>query len=330
MSIQASASRLEKNTTGFRIVRRTRIEPRTYRAYGRKDIDKIRELAATDRPFSMVASFWGPHHAYFPTEPYASMVSPGDIPEYPSFADDYAGKPARHYLQRDMHHSGVRRWRDWSIWQEVLARCYGQIIQTDAAIGRILDSLDDLGITDNTIVIMCADHGDAVASHGGLWDKASTYIEEVARVPLFVRWPDRFTGGTVVDRPVGNLDVTATMVDAAGLEVPEWMQSRSLLPVCTDPETLDYPDHIVAEHNGHGEVILQRIIVEGSLKYVAALFDGDELYDLDDDPFERRNLLNDPEYADAKARLRRKLIRHIESTGDKRAAKLRHTLELGL
>ena len=293
-------------------------------------IEKIQELAATGQPFSMVASFWGPHQAYFPTEPYASMVKPEDIPEYPSFQDDYIGKPARHYLQRDLHHSGIRRWRDWSTWQEILARCYGQIIQTDAAIGRILDSLDALGIADNTVVIMCADHGDAVASHDGLWDKASTYIEEVARVPMYVRWPKKFSGDTAVDRPVNNMDVTATMIDAAGVEVPEWMHSRSLLPVCVDPATSEYPDHIVAEHNGHGEIILQRISVEGSYKYVAALFDGDELYDLDADPFERANLVADPAFAETKARLRKKIIEHIDRTRDQRARQLRHTLELGL
>lgn len=240
------------------------------------------------------------------------------------------GSPSDTFFNGTCITRAFERWRDWSTWQEVLARCYGQAIQTDAAIGRLLDTLDDLGIADNTLVIMCADHGDAVASHDGLWDKASTYIEEVARVPMFVRWPARFAGGTIVNRPLNNLDVTATMLSGAGAEIPEWMHSRSLLPVCGDPDTKEYPDHIVAEHNGHGEIILQRIIVEGSYKYVAALFDGDELYDFRTDPYERNNLADDPKHAALKARLRRKLIEHIDRIGDTRGSKLRHILELGL
>ena len=96
-------------------------------------------------------------------------------------------------------------------------------------------------------MIWCADHGDAVASHGGLWDKSSTFIEEVARVPLAIRWPEGLEGGKCVHRLVSNMDVTATMLDAAGVAIPEEMHSRSLLPLCGDPETATWPDHVICE-----------------------------------------------------------------------------------
>ncbi len=283
---------------------------------------KLKELAAAGQPFSLVASYWGPHQPYYPSEPYASMIEAKTIPEYPSFNDDYVGKPLRHFFHRDLTYQGLRkRWPDWATWQEVLARAYGQQIQLDAAIGELLSVLDDAGAAENTLVIWVADHGDALASHGGLWDKASTFTEEVARVPLAIRWPAAFKGGATVKQLVSNMDVTATMLDAAGVAVPEEMHSRSLLALCRDAEDAEWPDHVVCEHNGHGDNILQRMIICGRWKYVAAHLDMDELYDLEADPNEFTNLITSPQHAGVRAMLRAKLIDHIEATGDRLASR---------
>jgi len=293
-------------------------------------IEKMKELTVGDQPWSLVASFWGPHQPYYPTEPFASMIDPASIPEYPTFHDDYEGKPVRHHIFRDLVHGGTGLWPEWATWQEVLARCYGQQLQLDAAIGRVLAALDETGAAENTLVIWCADHGDAVASHGGLWDKASTFIEEVARVPMAIRWPAVIQGSLRTDRLVSNMDVTATMLDAAGVAVPDGMHSRSLLPLCDDPTGAEWPDHVICEHNGHGDDVLQRIIVRGRHKYVAALFDGDELYDLETDPYEMHNLVNDPGMRDVCGDLRERLADHIEATGDPIAGqRLYHALRKG-
>lgn len=291
-------------------------------------IETLRDLARSGQPWSLVVSFWGPHQPYYPTEPYASVVAPKAIPEYPSFRDDLEGRPLRYVFHRDFSHPGARRWTDWSTWQRILSRAYGQGYQTDAAIGRVLDALDELGIAANTLVIWTADHGDALASHGGLWDKAATYIEEVARVPLAIRWPEGLPGARRCDKLVSNLDVTATMLEAAGAEVPPAMHSRSLLGLCGGEQT--WPGHLICEHHGHGGVHLtQRIIVTERYKYVAALFDGDELYDLIEDPFELHNLVDSPEHAEVRGRLRRRIVEHTERTQDPLAQRLAHALKLG-
>lgn len=292
-------------------------------------IDKLKELAQGSQPWSLVASFWGPHQPYYPSEPFASMIDPRSIPEYPTFRDDLSGRPLRHLLHREFHHVGAKQWTDWSVWQQILAKVYGQGLQLDAAVGSILDALEASGAANNTIVIWCADHGDAVASHGGLWDKASTFTEEVARVPLAIRWPDKFAGGRSADKFVSNMDVTATMLEAGGVSVPESMNSRSLLPLCMDNADSDWPDQLICEHNGHGENILQRIIMHDRFKYVAALFDGDELYDLTEDPYELHNLVNVPEHREAKAHLRQRIVEHIERTNDSVAFPLAYALTQG-
>ena len=292
-------------------------------------VEKLRELSQNSQPWSLVASFWGPHQAYYPTEPFAGMVDPSSIPEYPTFRDDLEGRPIRHRMHRDFHHTGAKEWKDWSTWQEILARCYEQAYQCDAAIGSILDELEAQGQTENTMVIWLADHGDAVASHGGMWDKASTYTEEVARVPLAVRWPARFKGGMATDHLVSNMDATATILAAAGVQVPEHMDSRSILPVCEMGDSADWSDQLICEHNGHGEEILQRIVLHDRFKYVAALYDGDEMYDLSEDPYEVRNLVDSPDHRSEKEDLRRRVIDHIEQTNDDHASRLAYSLRQG-
>ncbi len=95
------------------------------------------------------------------------------------------------------------------------------------------------------------------------------------------------------------------------------MHSRSLLPLCTGDAT-HWPDQVVCEHHGHGATaITQRMIVRGRHKYVAALYDGDELYDLQADPFEMHNLVDDPQHAALAHELRGRLIDHIERTDDR-------------
>ena len=273
--------------------------------------EKLREFAASDQPFSLVVSLWGPHQPYYPSAEFADMVDPAAIPEYPSFRDDLSGRPIRHIFHREISHRSSQAWTEWSTWQEILARCYAQGRQTDAAIGNVLDTLDELSLTEDTIVIWLADHGDAVASHGGLWDKSSTFIEEVARVPMAIRWPAAIPAGQRSEQLVSNMDATATMLDAAGIDIPEAMDSRSVLPLCQDADEADWSDELICEHMGHGHLFPQRLIMSDRYKYVFSLHDMNELYDLHDDPFEMNNLVQDRAYADIIADMRGRLAQHL-------------------
>ena len=107
------------------------------------------------------------------------------------------------------------------------------------------------------------------------------------------------------------------------------MASRSILPLCQGDAAVQWPDELVCEHAGHGEDFPQRIVMHGPYKYVAALFDGHELYDLAKDPFELKNLVGDPAYRDVAADLRQRIIRHIERTRDHEAARLAFALKKG-
>ena len=108
------------------------------------------------------------------------------------------------------------------------------------------------------------------------------------------------------------MDVTATMLDAAGVPVPDYLDSRSMLPLCRQPDSAEWSDQLICEHNGHGDFIPQRILLYDHYKYVAALFDGDELYDLEADPYEMQNLSNDPDTADIRAEMRGRIRAFLE------------------
>ena len=276
-------------------------------------IGKMRELAKGSQPWSLISSFWAPHFPYFPTEPFAGMVDPGIIPEYPTFRDESRDRPIRNTLVAGHHPHHATELRGWPDWQPMLARAYEQGYQTDAAMGQILDALDELGLAENTLVLWTADHGDAIASHGGLFDKG-TMSEEVLRIRFAARWPAAFRGGVSCDSPITNMDVTATMLEAAGAAIPPEMHSRSLLPSCRAEASL--PDHVVIQHDGLWFHTTVRAAATRRYKYVADLFDRHELYDLENDPWEKNNLIDSPAHIDVAEDLRAKILAHIETTGD--------------
>ncbi|MGB0865992.1 MAG: sulfatase-like hydrolase/transferase, partial [Granulosicoccaceae bacterium] len=254
--------------------------------------EHLYELQQQDKPWCMVTSFWGPHHPYIPSEEYAARVDPASIKPYPSFEEDLNNKPMRYGVHRDLRcdFRAHQRWPDWSTWQTVLARCYAQGLQTDAAIGVLLDALSSSGEQENTLVVVTADHGDAIASHGAGWDKYSSYSEEVGRVPLVMRWPEHIQAGMSSMALTSGLDVTATVLDAAGANTSD-LDGDSLIPLC-GPNPTSWRDSLVVEHYGHsGDVCFQRIVYKGDYKYVAAWGDDDELYNLSLDPYELDNLI---------------------------------------
>lgn len=271
-------------------------------------VERLHELTGRSQPFSLVTSFWAPHQPFYPSEPFAGMVDPPSIAEHPSFRDDLAGKPRRWFIHRDTHNAHPIE-PVWTAWQPALARCYEQCLQTDAAVGLVLDELERSGRAGNTIVVWCADHGDAIGGHGGLWDKDATMSEEVMRIPLAVRWPHGLQPGGVCPELVSNLDCPATILDAAGCSVPTSWQSRSLLPVARGEERRRT---MVCEHHGHHTPAELRMLRMGNWKYVAALYDGGEFYDLTNDPWELHNRIDDPACAGIRAECQAQIRAHLD------------------
>lgn len=272
--------------------------------------------AGEKRPFFLRVDMWGPHHPFWVAEPFLNTIDPRSLDPYPSFGSDLEQRPAHH---RDWlaYRRKFSSWREWEEFAWFLARGHEHTALVDAAVARILDKLDALGLAESTMVIYTADHGGALASNGHGVDKGWIMTEETLQIPLVMRWPGRIAAGSVSDHFVSNMDLVPTVLDAAGAEMPEPLDGRSLAQLAQAPETTPWPDDIMLEHHGHyATAVFQRVIRHGQLKYVAHLDDIEELYDLTADPYEMNNLAAQPAHQPTIDDMRRRLARWMDKHND--------------
>ena len=286
---------------------------------GEYSIELLRQFAeqrqSSGQPFLLWCNFWGPHTPYFCVEPYASMYDPHEIPPWLNYADPLEGKPALHrrFLEAEFETSTQGPWEKW---QPVVAKYWGRVTQIDAQIGRILEAIDRLGLAQDTVVIFTTDHGDSIGQHGGLFDKGPFMYEEVYHVPLIVRWPGHVTPDSRDENFVSLLDLMPTMLDLAGVPAPANVDGRSILPLLVGQDSESWPDYLVAEWHGHRFLYSQRMIRWRHYKYVFNPGDVDELYDLDVDPHELHNRIDDQEYQDLREHLQARLLQHLTDSRD--------------
>lgn len=283
---------------------------------------KLRELASSQAggPFSLRVDFWGPHHPHFPTREFAALYEAREIPEYGSFQDDLRGKPD---LWRWEYSDLISEDRElvipnplpWREWQKVLARCYAHITMIDAAGGQILDALEETGLAENTLVVWTTDHGDAIACHGGHFGKGWYMPEEMVRIPMALRFPGRILAGQAFDQLVSNADLAPTLLEAAGTTLRHEVDGRSLLPLCSG-ETGDWREDLMCETHGFVEPHLGRLLVTDRYKYVFNKGAEDELYDLEGDPYELVNLVDDAEHREVLSDMKARLSEWMRRTDD--------------
>ncbi|MFC4542595.1 sulfatase-like hydrolase/transferase [Halosolutus amylolyticus] len=287
------------------------------RAYflAERTIDTIEAHATGDRdgPFFHRADFYGPHHPYVIPEPYASMYDPGEIDPPDSYLETFDGKPQVH--ENFVDYRGVRGF-DWDTWAEVLAKYWGFVTLIDEQLERILDALEAYGLADDTAVIHTSDHGDFVGGHRQ-FNKGPLMYDDTYRIPLQVRWPGVTEPGSVCEFPVHLHDLAPTILEMAGVSIPDSFHARSLVPFLEGDDPDDWPDSTFAQY--HGEefgLYTQRMVRTDRYKYVYNGPDIDELYDLDRDPAELQNLIDHPEYADARSAMRKRLVEWMYETDD--------------
>ena len=183
---------------------------------------------------------------------------------------------------------------------------YGMISYFDAVVGDLVDELERLGLAQDTLVLLTADHGEMLGEHG-MWFKR-TYFEPSVRVPLIVAGADRVPVGERVAQTVSLVDLMPTLLEIAGLE--DWEQIEGELDgdsLCglLRGEKRPWKDYAVAEYYSEGVVSPMRMAVSRRLKYVYVHQEADQLFDLRRDPHELCNCIDRPEYADRLEQLRR-------------------------
>jgi arylsulfatase A-like enzyme len=286
-----------------------------YPEVGRTDaaIDLLEDYAAREAPFFLQLNYFGPHYPHYLPEPYHSMYDTQQILP----CGNFDGRPTR-------PHAGYRwlrdRWcapsDDWLHYAEVLATYYGQITLLEHEMARVLDIVDRLRLTESTLVIFASDHGE-MGGGNGLLQKGAVAYDELYRVPMIARWPGHIDAGSSCQEMVNLFDLMPTMLQVAGITSAARLDARSALPLLLGERPVDWPEEVFCEYLAHqvGDIEL-KILRTKSHKLAVNLREMDELFDLDADPGETTNRIDDPSYGAVCAELAGQLEAHMERTGD--------------
>ncbi len=260
-----------------------------------------------------------PHLACNPTTPFAELYADMPIEPWQSFPDTLEGKPAAQRRQQDIW--GVAGW-PWDNWRHTVRLYYSVVSEMDHHIGRVLDHLEDQGLANNTLVIYSTDHGDFCGGHSMI-DKHFNMYDDVLRVPLIVRWPSRVPAGRNCDAfASGAIDIARTILSAAGIDAPDSFVGEDLLQLAADPDyrprSYAYSQYFGTESGAYS----CRMLRDHRYKFVYhPVGDCNEFYDLQEDPGELHNRINDPAAADIITRLKSDLWDLMADVGDPLAGK---------
>lgn len=258
-----------------------------------------------DKPFCMVLAHKAVHEPFTPAERHKDAFADTSIPEPASFKDDFADKPA--WMRRAFTY-GMQR-RQWANSEgepipDKLARknwdgkrmldYYRAILAVDDSVGRVLATLEKAGQLDNTVIVFAGDNGYFIGEHG-LGDKRLMY-EESIRIPMLVRYPKLVKAGSKVAGTVLNIDLAPTLLELAGVKVPESMQGRSMVPVLKGKPGHDSFLYEYFREGWAAGLPLMLGVRTDQWKYICYpdMNDIDELYDLKKDAIEMHNLAQDP------------------------------------
>jgi len=283
-------------------------------------IDRMRAYSREGQPFFLWHNFWGPHAPHVAPTEYLERYRDVAIEPWANFHWPSRETPGPHRLKTAPGHDGT----EWHRWEHMLRHYYAFTEFIDDQIGRIISAMRDQGLLDNTIVVFTADHGETLGSHGGLTDKGFTHFEETQRIPLIVRFPDGRWAGTVRDELVSLIDLYPTLCDWGGAEVDaQRLHGQSLMRCLEAPES--WRDEAVVEFDAlNGTACTMRTLRVGDLKYGYTAGGRDELYDLEHDPHETRNLIDDAAYRDRLDQMRERLRDWMKQRGDPAIARMQN------
>ncbi|HIQ22866.1 MAG TPA: DUF4976 domain-containing protein, partial [Planctomycetes bacterium] len=309
-----------------------------------------------DRPFMLMLQHKAPHRNWQPAPRHLKLYDGVTIPEPDTLFDDYRGRgtPARTqdmtiaatmnerdlklvpprgltpqqraawdaayepkneaFRKANLSGRELVRWKYQRYMKDYL-RCVAAV---DENLGRVLRYLDESGLAENTVVIYTSDQGFFLGEHG--WFDKRWIYQESLRTPLLVRWPGVVKQGSVNRDIVSNLDFAETFLDIAGVDIPEDMQGRSLVPLLRGQTPADWRQSFYYhyyEFPGAHSVRRHYGVASGRHKLIHFYphpwdpnpVDEWELYDLQSDPKELKSVYGQPDYADVQRRLETELAR---------------------
>ncbi len=282
--------------------------------YGRRVSDRARAFLEQNagRDFFLTVSYDEPHHPWLCPPPWCDLFSDFEYPLGPNGADPLDGKPAH---QREWAaQAGLPRGRQ--VRHPMYFGCNSFI---DDEIGRVIDAVNRHA--PGALVVFTSDHGEPLGTHG-LPSKGPAMYDETTRIPLIMRWPSRIPAGTVDPAPVSHIDLMPTFLEIMGAPLAPCLQGRSLAPYLEAPTARPAAPAFIefnryeVNHEGWGGLQPIRCACDGRYKLVLNLLDRDECYDLEADPDEMHNRIDDPALAPERDRLHRAILDWMGRTLD--------------
>ncbi|UJF33798.1 sulfatase family protein [Paenibacillus hexagrammi] len=289
----------------------------------------LAEYQASEEPFFMWASFFDPHPEYLAPEPWDTMYDPDSLTipsmvlgehdqnpphfgktqeEHPDFSDlAETGFGIHGYRSHHYYEYGDKFRLTDDDKKKLVAVYYGMISMMDKYIGKILDRLEELGLADNTIVVFTTDHGHFFGQHG-LQAKGGFHYEDLIKLPFIVKYPGHVPAGKVSDSIQSLVDLAPTFLSFCGIPIPHSMTGVDQREVWTGSKD-QARDHAICEFRHEPTTIHQKTYVDERYK-ITVYYNQTygEIFDLQEDPGELRNLWNDPEHAALKSQLLLKYI----------------------
>ena len=267
-------------------------------------IEFLRQTKQDSRPFFLTIQMGPPHDPYLAPPEYMAQYDPEEIALRPNFDGDTSDRE----LEPNPYVKTPGR--------KEIAAYYAMVTAVDDQVGRILAELDELGLRENTVVIVSSDHGDMLGSHGATLKRKPW--EESIRVPGIVRHP-RASGGRETEALFSHVDIAPTLLSLCGIPVPREMQGADMSSsVLGDPG----PEPEAAYFQIFGPFLAGGVErgwrgIRTNRHMYARTQEGPwVLYDLEDDPYELRNLAEDPEAKPLLEEMDSLLAAWMDRTGD--------------
>ena len=269
-------------------------------------VEFLKSAKQDARPFYLTVQWGPPHDPYKAPQEYSSKYDPAKLKMRPNYKQDGKATPD----------------------PKLIAEYYAMVTAIDDAVGRILRTVDELGLRDNTIILYSSDHGDMLGSQGERLKRKPW--EESIKVPGIFRWPGKIKPGTRSDQFFTHVDYAPTLLGMAGLTPPKEMQGANLAaPILagkrSGPDSAFF--QIFGPFSGDGTNDGWRGVRTDRYMYARYKDKPWVLYDIAKDPFQLNNLAGEPSAKSLQGEMERKLSQWMERTGDTWSHNWTHPVE---
>ncbi len=280
-------------------------------------VEWLDRVAGGEKPFMLYLSHKAVHSEFEPAPRHDGRYAGIEIPYPATMADteeNYEGKPRWVREQRGSWHGVDHLFHGQTTFDEFYRDYAETLLGLDESVGRVLEYLEANGLGESTLVVYMSDNGFLHGEHG-LIDKRHAY-EESMRIPMLFWAPGLVEPGIRIEEMVLNVDVAPTLIDLAGATVPETMDGASMLPLLRG-ESASWRDEVLFVYYWeypfpHTPTMLA--LRDDRYKYVFyhGIWDTNELYDLAEDPFETRNLIDDPIHDERRKAMKERLFELLD------------------